>query len=94
VEDNSASSPLKIGILGAAAIAPPAIVLPAISHPEVELYAVAARDIGRAEIFAKKHGFKKWYGGEGGYQGKPDKMLTAESFVFTAARQNFSMTLQ
>jgi len=34
------------------------------------VYAVAARDIGRAEKFAKKHGIKKWFGGENGYQGK------------------------
>ncbi|KAG1812657.1 NAD(P)-binding protein [Suillus variegatus] len=68
VEDNDASPPLKIGILGAAAIAPHALVLPAKSHPEVELYAVAARDISRAENFAKKHGFKRWYGGKDGYQ--------------------------
>ncbi len=27
-----------------------------------ELYAVGSRDAGRAEIFAKKHGFKKYYG--------------------------------
>ncbi|KAG2362681.1 NAD(P)-binding protein [Suillus spraguei] len=67
-EDNNASPPLKIGLLGAAAIAPHALVLPAKSHPEVELYAVAARDVGRAENFSKKHGFKKWYGGGNGYQ--------------------------
>ncbi|KAG0694446.1 hypothetical protein DFH29DRAFT_815365, partial [Suillus ampliporus] len=61
--------PLKFGVLGAAAIAHFALVLPAKSHPEVELYAVAVRDIS-AESFAKKHGFKKWYGGKDGYQGK------------------------
>ncbi|KAG2071288.1 NAD(P)-binding protein [Suillus decipiens] len=64
----NALPPLKIGILGAAAIVPNALVLPAKSHPEVELYAVAARDVSRAENFAKKHGFKKWYGGKDGYQ--------------------------
>jgi hypothetical protein len=74
VEDNDTLPPLKFGILGAAAIAPPALVLPAKSHPEVELYAVAARDISRAEKFAKKHGFKKWYGGKDGYQGRLDNM--------------------
>ncbi|KAG2155904.1 NAD(P)-binding protein [Suillus bovinus] len=68
VESNDASPPLKVGLLGAAAIAPHALVMPAKTHPEVELYAVAARDITRAETFAKKHGFKKWYGGGDGYQ--------------------------
>ncbi|KAI6004620.1 NAD(P)-binding protein [Pisolithus albus] len=59
---------LKIGILGAANIAPHALIYPARSHPEVEVYAVAARDIGKAEKFAKKYGIKKWYGGQDGYQ--------------------------
>ncbi|KAJ7588040.1 hypothetical protein C8J56DRAFT_940760 [Mycena floridula] len=51
--------PLKFGILGAAAIAPPALILPARSHPEVLVYAVAARDKARATAFAKKHGIPK-----------------------------------
>jgi len=67
-DSGATSPPLKFGVLGAAAIAPYALVTPAKSHPEVELYAVAARDISRAELFAKKHGFKKWYGGKDGYQ--------------------------
>ena len=29
---------------------------------EAELYAVAARDLGRAKAFAEKHGFQKYYG--------------------------------
>ncbi|KAH7885240.1 NAD(P)-binding protein [Phlebopus sp. FC_14] len=62
------STPLKFGILGAANIAPPALVTPAKSHPDVEVYAVAARDIKRAESYAKKHGIKKWFGGQDGYQ--------------------------
>jgi predicted dehydrogenase len=36
--------------------------------PDVVLYAVAARDLSRAEGFAKEHGFKKVYGGSNGYQ--------------------------
>lgn len=60
--------PLKIGILGAANIAPNALIYPARSHPEVEVYGVAARDIRKAEKFAKKYGIKKWYGGQDGYQ--------------------------
>ncbi|ROW04865.1 hypothetical protein VMCG_04884 [Cytospora schulzeri] len=47
---------LKIGILGAAMIAPMAVIIPAISHPEVVIYAVAARDHARATAFAKQHG--------------------------------------
>src|SRR5262249_18024862 len=47
---------IRMGILGAARIAPMALVAPARSVPEVEIAAVAARDFGRARAFAKKHG--------------------------------------
>lgn len=47
---------LRIGILGAARIAPAALVRPARVVPEVEVAAIAARDRGRAEKFAAKHG--------------------------------------
>ncbi|PYH88055.1 putative oxidoreductase [Aspergillus ellipticus CBS 707.79] len=50
------SDALRFGILGAAKIAPLALVTPAKSHPEVIIQAVAARDLTRAEEFAKKHG--------------------------------------
>ena len=62
-------SPLRIGILGAAQIVPFAIIDPAKSHPDVEVYAIAARDIAKAEKFAKKHRIKRWFGGQNGYQG-------------------------
>jgi predicted dehydrogenase len=50
---------LRIGTLGAARIAPAAIVRPAREVDEAELTAVAARDPARAEAFAKKHGIPK-----------------------------------
>lgn len=50
------TSPLRFGILGAAGIAPTALVAPARENPEVELVAVAARDRGRAQEFAAEHG--------------------------------------
>ncbi|KAH8701827.1 putative oxidoreductase [Talaromyces proteolyticus] len=50
------SDAIKFGILGAAKIAPLALITPAKSHPEVIVQAVAARDRARAEEFAKKHG--------------------------------------
>ncbi|KAF9455884.1 NAD(P)-binding protein [Collybia nuda] len=71
VAAQSASSnpkPLKFGCLGAAKITPGALVNPSHTHPEVVLYAVAARDKARAEEFATKHGFQKAYGGSMGYQ--------------------------
>ncbi len=46
---------LKIGCMGAANIAPTALIKPASELPEVEILAVAARDPARATEFAKKH---------------------------------------
>jgi len=46
---------LRIGILGAAKIAPMALVKPAGRVPGVTVAAVAARDRARAEAFASKH---------------------------------------
>ncbi len=47
---------LRIGCLGAARIAPPALVHPARVHGAVQLSAVAARDPARAREFADLHG--------------------------------------
>ena len=47
---------LRIGILGAASIAPAALIKPARDNAEVEVAAVAARDISRAQAFAARHG--------------------------------------
>ncbi len=47
--------PLRIGVLGAARIAPMALVRPARQVPEAAVVAVAARDRGRAQAFATKH---------------------------------------
>jgi predicted dehydrogenase len=46
---------LRIGILGAARIAPMALVKPAVRVPGVVVAAVAARDPARAAGFARKH---------------------------------------
>lgn len=47
--------PIRIGILGAAAIVPPALTFPARNISEVKITAIAARDPKRAETFARKH---------------------------------------
>src|SRR5215470_13213106 len=54
-----AAAPLRIGILGAARIAPMALIRPARQVPEVSVTAVAARDVDRARAFAKKHGLAR-----------------------------------
>lgn len=47
---------LRIGILGAARIAPAALVKPASASSEVDVVAVAARSLERAQTFAARHG--------------------------------------
>ncbi|MEI8082305.1 MAG: Gfo/Idh/MocA family oxidoreductase, partial [Actinomycetes bacterium] len=47
---------VRIGVLGAARIAPGALIKPAKDIAEVVVAAVAARDVSRAETFAAKHG--------------------------------------
>jgi predicted dehydrogenase len=53
------SGPLRFGILGAAQIAPPALVDPARKVDGVVVAAVAARDPSRAQAFAEKHGIPR-----------------------------------
>jgi predicted dehydrogenase len=52
----AAFAPLRIGILGAARIAPMALIRPARAVPEAQIAAVAARDPARARAFAARHG--------------------------------------
>lgn len=58
----TAPPPLRIGILGAAAIAPQAIVRPAHVTPGVQVTAIAARDPARAATFAARHGIDHVHG--------------------------------
>jgi predicted dehydrogenase len=51
----SPSPPIRIGVLGAAAIVPNALTGPARFVPEASIVAIAARDLKRAETFARKH---------------------------------------
>jgi len=49
------TSPIRIGVLGAAAIVPMALTNPARSIPELQVVAIAARDPKRAQSFAHRH---------------------------------------
>lgn len=53
---------LRIGVLGAARIAPAALVKPASSHPSVSVAAVAARSLDRAQAFASRYRIPTAYG--------------------------------
>jgi predicted dehydrogenase len=52
-------SQLRIGVLGAARIAPTALIKPARSVEGVQVAAVAARDPARAKAFADRHGIAR-----------------------------------
>lgn len=49
---------IRIGVLGAARIAPAALARPARRVPEVTVAAIAARDPEKAEAFARRHGIR------------------------------------
>ena len=50
---------MRIGILGAARVAPVVLINPAKENTDVVVAAVAARDVSRAEAFAAKHGIAR-----------------------------------
>ena len=54
--------PLRIGVLGAARIAPYALIAPARDVPAARVLAVAARDVKRARAFAGRHGIQLAFG--------------------------------
>jgi predicted dehydrogenase len=53
------STPIRIGILGAAAIVPAALTNPARGIHEAQILAIASRDPKRAYALAKKHGIPR-----------------------------------
>jgi predicted dehydrogenase len=58
-----ADGPLRIGILGAARIAPMALIQPVRRNLEASVVGVAARETTRAAAFAAKHGIERVYTG-------------------------------
>ena len=50
------AAPLRLGVLGAARITPPAVIEPARRSARVRVVAIAARDTARAQRFALDHG--------------------------------------
>ena len=50
------TTPIRIGILGAAKIAPGAVIIPASKRDDVVIACVAARDPARARAYADEHG--------------------------------------
>jgi predicted dehydrogenase len=63
---------LRIGVLGAARIAPSALINPAKDNPEVVVDAVAARDLSRGRDFAAKHGIARVHDGYEALLADPD----------------------
>lgn len=67
-----ADSLIRIGILGAASIAPMALIDPAKENAEVIVAAVAARDVPRAQAFASQHDIPTVHGDYGALIADPD----------------------
>jgi predicted dehydrogenase len=63
---------VRIGVLGAAQIVPAALIGPAKQNPDVEVVSVAARDVGRAQAFADKHGVPRVHDGYEALIADPD----------------------
>jgi len=63
---------VQIGVLGAARIAPPALIKPAKENSDVVVAAVAARDVSRAQAFAAKHGIARVHGSYEALLADPD----------------------
>jgi predicted dehydrogenase len=63
---------VQIGVLGAARIAPPALINPARENSDVVVAAVAARDVSRAQAFAAKHGIARVHDGYEALLADPD----------------------
>jgi predicted dehydrogenase len=63
---------VRIGVLGAAQIAPAALISPAKDNTEVVVAAVAARDVSRARAFATKHGIARVHSGYEALIADPD----------------------
>jgi predicted dehydrogenase len=63
--------PIRIGVLGAARITPPALIKPAASVAGVEIAAVAARDPARAQRFARTYGIPTVHQSYGALLGDP-----------------------
>ncbi len=66
------AAPVRIGILGAARIAPSVVIKPAKHHDEVVVTAIAARDAAHARAFADKHGVARVHAGYGTLIADPD----------------------
>jgi len=53
--NSTMTNPIRIGVIGAAAIVPAALTNPARKISDVRIIAIAARDLRRAEKFARRH---------------------------------------
>ncbi len=73
VDSQNPSDPeIRLGILGAARIAPAALIRPAKELAGVRVAAVAARDTARAEAFARKHGIPRVHSSYEALLGDPE----------------------
>ncbi|KAH9924558.1 uncharacterized protein B0H18DRAFT_426033 [Fomitopsis serialis] len=87
-------SPLRFGVLGAARIAPDAIVKPARNHEDVLVTAIAARNQERADAFAKQWDIPKAYGGSMAYQDLVDDLEVDAVYIGLPNSLHFEWTMK
>ncbi|KAH7906531.1 hypothetical protein BJ138DRAFT_1162389 [Hygrophoropsis aurantiaca] len=92
VEKNS--QPLRFGVLGAARIAPDAIIKPARCHEDVVVVAIAARSKERAEEFAKTWSVPRAYGGVDGYKALIDDPDVEAIYIGLPNSLHFEWTMR
>jgi predicted dehydrogenase len=71
-DPSAPATPLRIGLLGAARIAPMALLRPAQRVPELRVVALAARDPEKARRFAARHGIPRVLGSYEALLADPD----------------------
>jgi predicted dehydrogenase len=62
MSNKKGASTVRIGILGAARVAPGGVIRPSRAISGVEVVAVASRSADRAKAYAQKHRLPKWFG--------------------------------
>lgn len=68
-------------MLGAARIGPAGLVLPAKSHAEAVVVAVASRDAAKVNAYAKRHGIPRTYDGTNCYESEPDLFINLHTLA-------------
>jgi len=85
---------LRFGILGAARIGPNALIIPALSHPDVVIHSVASRDRAKASAYASKYKISKVHSGGRCYQDLLDDPEVDAVYIALPNGRHFEWTMR